>query len=270
MVTCQYVMSILEELAPKKLAEEWDNPGLLVGSPQQEVKKVLVCLDVTPRVVRKAVTLHADMIVAHHPLIFKPVKKVRTDLPLGNMLETLLTNKIAVYAAHTNLDIAKGGVNDVLAHSLGLQHVASFVLMDSEPGASLGRMGALPEPMEIDDFAKMVCASLPAEYVRVVKAGSQKVRKVAICSGSGSEFIDKASFWGADVYVTGDVRYHEALHAAEIGIHLIDAGHFPTEYPIVAPLAGYLQEVCKRDDKDLVILADSDAKDIFTPVMKQS
>ena len=153
---CQQVMEALERIAPKRLAEEWDNPGLLVGSPAQEVHKILTCLDVTDEVVEEAVSLGADMIVAHHPLIFKGLKKLRTDLPLGARLQKLMVQGIAVAAAHTNLDTAEGGVNDVLANLMGLTDIQPFA-GKAEEGAepTLGRIGYLPEAMSIKDFARI-------------------------------------------------------------------------------------------------------------------
>ncbi|MBR6342457.1 MAG: Nif3-like dinuclear metal center hexameric protein, partial [Selenomonadaceae bacterium] len=112
MVKCQVLMDAMNRIAPKKLAEEWDNPGLLVGSPQQEVERVLVCLDVSDEVIEQAVRQEVRLIISHHPLLFHAIKAVRTDLPIGRRLEKLLQHDIAVFAAHTNLDSALGGVND--------------------------------------------------------------------------------------------------------------------------------------------------------------
>ena len=157
MVKCQVVMDALERIAPHHLAEDWDNPGLLVGSPERQVSRILVALDVSDIVVRQAVHEGAEMIVAHHPLLFKPIKKIRTDEPLGHRLQVLLQHDIAVAAAHTNLDIARGGVNDVLAEAIGLSKLSSFVITQQGEGGeteSLGRIGSLPQPMAIRDFAK--------------------------------------------------------------------------------------------------------------------
>ncbi|WP_278961638.1 Nif3-like dinuclear metal center hexameric protein [Mitsuokella multacida] len=266
MVKCQVVMDALERIAPHHLAEDWDNPGLLVGSPDRQVSRILVALDVSDTVVRQAVHEGAEMIVAHHPLLFKPIKKIRTDEPLGHRLQVLLQHDIAVAAAHTNLDIARGGVNDVLAEAIGLSKLSSFVItQQAESGQteSLGRIGTLPQPMAIRDFAEQVRKALPTEYVRFVDAGSRPVRKVALCSGAGAEFIAKAAAMGADAYVTGDVRYHDAQHAAELGMHVIDAGHFGTEFPVVASLAERLREEL-RGEGHVEVLADRESKDFFS------
>lgn len=269
MVKCQAVLDALEHIAPKRLTEDWDNPGLLVGAQNQEVKKILVCLDVSDAVVAQAIREGADMIVAHHPLIFRALKNIRTDLPLGRRLQQLLKHDIAVAAAHTNLDIAEGGVNDVLAQAIGLSKLSAFVLVSQDAhgaAASMGRMGTLPAPMTVQDFAAQVRDALPTEHVRLVEAGARPVRKVALCSGSGAEFISKAAFMGADAYVTGDVKYHEAQQAVELGMHVIDAGHFGTEFPVVAVLGRRLAEELATAKGNVEILADQSAKDFFRMV----
>ena len=170
MMKCQTVMDMLERLAPKKMAEDWDNPGLLAGSPQQEVHKVMTCLDVSIPVVEAAIKGSVDMIVAHHPMIFKGVRHLRTDLYDGKMFQMLLSHNIAVYAAHTNLDIAEGGVNDVLAQAVGLEKIESFVITDAEKGFSLGRIGYLPQVKSLDEFVmdvKKACILAMCELYEV-------------------------------------------------------------------------------------------------------
>ncbi|TYZ22570.1 Nif3-like dinuclear metal center hexameric protein [Selenomonas ruminis] len=269
MVKCQVVMDVLETIAPKRFAEDWDNPGLLVGALNQDVHKILVCLDVSDEVVEQAIDAGADMIVAHHPLIFRGIKKLRTDLPLGRRLQQLLKHDIAVAAAHTNLDIAEGGVNDVLARAIGLAKLSSFVIESQDIDGSvlsMGRMGSLTAPMTVQDFAAQVRDALPTEHVRLVDAGARPVRKVAICSGSGAEFIQKAAFMGADVYVTGDVKYHEAQQAVELGMHVIDAGHFGTEFPVVEVLKQRLTEELAEAKGSVEVMADQSSKDFFTVI----
>ena len=269
MVKCQEVMDALERIAPKRLAEEWDNPGLLVGAWNQDVSKILVCLDVSDAVIEQAIAKGADMIVSHHPLIFRGIKKIRTDLPLGRRLQQLLKHDIAVATAHTNLDVAEGGVNDILAQAIGLLKLSAFVITSQDAhgrAASMGRMGTLSAPMPVRELAEQVRDALPTEHVRLVEAGARPVRKVAICSGSGAEFISKAAFMGADVYVTGDVKYHEAQQAAELGMHVIDAGHFGTEFPVVEVLGRRLAEELAAAKGKIEIVADQSAKDFFQMV----
>ena len=266
-IKCQQAMEALERIAPKRLAEEWDNPGLLLGSPAQEVHKILTCLDVTDEVVEEAISQGADMIVAHHPLIFKGIKKLRTDLPLGARLQKLMVHGIAVAAAHTNLDTAEGGVNDVLARLIGLTDIQSFAGKAEEgEDPTLGRIGYLPEAMSIEDFARQVKEALPVDYVRLVKADAKMVKKVALCSGAGSEFIAKAAFLGADAYVTGDVKYHEAQQAVEMGLHVIDGGHFGTEFPVAAVLRDRLAEELSGLKGEVEVVEDTLSKDLFSVI----
>ena len=261
MIKCRDVMDVMERIAPKKLAEDWDNPGLLVGSPDDEVRRILVCLDVREDTVARAAQEDFQMIVAHHPVIFRGLKKLRTDLPDGRLLGALLRAGVAVFAAHTNLDSAEGGVNDVLAVRIGLDPETVAPLGNAESlSESLGRVGKLPMPMEAKKYAEQVKRGLGVASVRFVSGGDHLVKKVGLCSGNGAEFIERAAFMGCDAYVTGDVRYHDAQRAAALGIHVIDAGHFATEQPVVEILAARLAEELSGK---VEVVADDSAHDFF-------
>ena len=266
-ITCLEIMQALEKIAPKELAEDWDNPGLLVGKPSQPVSKILISLDVTLEVVNKAISDRANIIVAHHPIIFRAVKKFRTDKPLGRLLELLIKNNIAVIAVHTNLDTVCGGVNDILANKLGLQYIHPLIPLEQDinKGFGLGRVGVLSEPMEIRELAKQVKNALPTAGIRIVEVENRTVKKVALCGGAGAEFIGQAASLGADVFITGDVKYHEAQQARGLGIHLIDAGHFGTEFPIVSILADRLEHELHTmyPHMNVAIIPDNFSKDIF-------
>ena len=269
MLSCQVVMNALERIAPRHLAEDWDNTGLLVGSYAQKVERILVALDVDDIVVAEAIECSADMIVAHHPAIFRGMKQLRTDLPLGRRLAALLTHGIAVAAAHTNLDITRGGVNDVLAARLGLEKLSTFITTAQADGSaeSLGRIGTLPAPVAIDDFAHSVCKQLLVSHVRLVRAADRPVRRVAVVGGAGAEFIDDAVRRGADVYVTGDVKYHDAQRAVEQGMHLIDAGHFGTEVPVLPVLADLLRAELAAEHGTVEILVTETQHDVFDVII---
>ena len=263
-VKVQSIAEIMNRIAPRQLAEEWDNVGLLVGSFDSEVEKIFVCLDVTDETVKSAVDFGANLIIAHHPVIFRAVKNFRTDLPLGKKLETLIKNNISVFAAHTNLDSAEGGVNDVLAAKIGLIDVKTF---DEEN--SLGRIGYLPNKMSAENFAKHVAKSLNVDAVRLIDAGDFLIEKVGICGGAGSEFISKAKFLGAQAFVTGDVKYHEAQNAFDNKIHVIDAGHFATEFPIVHILAEKLRAEIDKLGYNIKIAEDTTSRDIYKFISKE-
>lgn len=367
-VKCQVIIDAMENLAPKYLAESWDNVGLLVGSPAQKITKLRITLDVTQDVVNQAIQDGIDMIITHHPILFKAVSNIRTDLPQGKLIASLLQANIAVYAAHTNLDSANGGVNDVLASKLNLQNTLPLAVsyteklyklvvfvpnthmevvrkVISEAGAGhvghyshctfssqgtgsflplegtrpfigcngvveyveetrletiipekisrrvlkamlnvhpyeevaydlyplvnagqclgLGRVGKLVTPMPLTEFITQVKLALGIEYVSVIGPQEKIVKKVAVCGGSGAGFISKAAFAGADVFITGDIKYHEGQDALATGIAVIDAGHFATEEPIVPFVAEYLT-VCGTKDKWAVdISIDTVNKDVF-------
>ena len=240
--TVQIVADVINRLAPRRLAEDWDNPGLLIGDPTAEIQRIFVCLDVLEENISRAIELDAQLIVAHHPLIFHAIKNVRFDLPHGKKISRLIKNNLAVFAAHTNLDIAQGGVNDVLAEKIGLVDVKNF----GDEEFSLGRLGTLETPLTAEEFAHQVKKSLNADNVHLVDAGNFLIEKVGVCGGAGAEFIQKAKFFGAQAFVTGDVKYHEAQAAVENKIHVVDAGHFATEFPIVHALAEILRKEFER------------------------
>ena len=258
--TVQTVADAINRLAPRRLAEEWDNPGLLIGDPTAEVKKIFVCLDVLEENISRAIELSAQIMVAHHPLIFHAIKNIRFDLPLGRKILRLIKNDLAVFAAHTNLDSAAGGVNDVLAKKIGLVDVKTF----EDDELSLGRLGMLETPMTAENFARHVKKSLNADNVRLIDAGDFQIKKVGVCGGAGAEFISKAKFFGAQAFVTGDVKYHEAQSAIENKIHVVDAGHFATEFPIVHDLTEYLRAELKIFDVE--IFEDTTSTDFFKTV----
>ena len=225
-MTVQRIYDFLNTRAPFATAEEWDNPGLLVGDPQKEVSRVLVALDATAGALDTAVAVGADLIVTHHPVIFAPLRRLSAD----SLPYRLAAQDIALIAAHTNLDKAEGGVNDTLAARLGLEDVAV-----AEDGYT--RIGTLPQEMTARDFAAHVAAALdtPVRY-----AGEKPVTTVAVCGGSGGDFIAGCA-QQADAYVTGEVKHHEWLeNAGRIGI--VEAGHYATEVPVADTLAGWFTE----------------------------
>ena len=236
-ISVKDIAKIMGEMAPSRLAEDWDNVGLQVGRNEKEVKVILCALDFSAEVLEQAVQLHADIIVTHHPAIFRGIKQL-TDLDWRSALLLEAARKdIAVYSAHTNLDSVAGGVNDVLANLLDLENVESLSGEDMLGG--IGRIGVLKEALDMTEFAEKVKNALKLKYVIAVPAG-RKVHKVAVCGGSGMDFLDYAVQAGADTYVTGDVKYHDAQDAQGKHINLIDATHQGTELPVVNELADRL------------------------------
>ena len=342
------IIQFMEKLAPPWLAEDWDNVGLLLGSKKQEIKRVITCLDVTSKVVDEAIEKKADLIVSHHPFIFKGMKRIIPEDIKGEQVYKLIRNNIAVYSAHTNLDMAQGGLNEYLASVLGLanvrglkRHVAEkmfklvvFVpeesvdqvrnalsaagtgwignysdcsFMASGIGTfkplegtnpyigekdrlekvkeyrletvvpqsrlntaleamrkahpyeevaydlyrlekpfkeySLGSLGVLETPQSLQEFILTVKRSLGIDTVKLIGSVKGNIQKVAVFCGSfDNEFIPIVQNSGADVLVTGDVKHHDALDMAEMGLCVIDAGHYGTERVIVPKLAEWLKQ----------------------------
>lgn len=345
-VKCQTVISVLESLAPKKLAESWDNVGLLVGDGSQPVKKIMVALDAPDWVIEEAVALDVDMIICHHPMIFSGLKKINTDTPLGRKIIKLIKKNIVLYASHTNYDVAAHGLNDTFASQLGftsmdlieptvteaLYKIVVFVprgyerkvlsamddagtgsignysncsfrtdglgsfkpLEGSNPfigklgvqeeveeikieaivaekllnkvikallkvhpyeevaydiyplknegnSLGLGRLGVLENETTLSVYADQVKKLLSIEHVSVAGDPMRAIKKIAMLNGSGNKFVSAARFAGADVLVTGDMQYHEIVDALEMGLCVIDAGHFGTEKIMIKTVANYLR-----------------------------
>ncbi len=232
--TVQDVCAWMEEWADKNLAESWDNPGLLVGHREQPVRRILTALDATEAVIREAVEKQCDMIVTHHPMIFRPISHVEDGDRTGRRILQLAEHRIALYSAHTNLDAALGGTGDVLAARLGLQ--------DCSPAAAYLRVGYLAQPMSLEELGYKVKEALGLPALRIVptEETEKKYQKVALCTGAGADQIPLALDEEADVLITGDISYHKAEEAAAAGLALIDAGHFGTEVWIAGAIAEYL------------------------------
>lgn len=345
MATVQDIAKIVEKLAPKHLKEDWDNVGLLVGERNMEVKGVLTTLDVTPEVVAEAEAKGCNLIVSHHPVIFKGMKQITDESALGRLVIELISKKITVYSAHTNLDIAPGGLNDLAAAQIGLGNVKgletvheqgfckiiTFVpathrdavmqamgdagagqignyshcafytegtgtfkpldganpyigevgeattvqenrleaivpqilvsaviealkaahpyevpayevhqLVTPSEEATIGRIGELADTLDTEGFIELIKACFPRGRARFGGAKVDAITKVALCTGSGAEFIKVAAKMGAQAYVTGDVKYHDMQLAKELGILVADVGHFGTEIGAAALLAAHI------------------------------
>lgn len=240
------IIKIMEEIAPPAMAEDWDNVGLMLGRRCKAVKKLLLALDITGEVVQQAIAQKADMIITHHPFIFRGLKRVTDSEWQQELLLTLAEKGIAVYSAHTNLDCVSSGVNDVLAKKL---HLDSVDVLDSDNG--LGRIGIV-QACSLQEFAATIKKVLRADYVVVGDAGKQ-VHKVAVCGGAGSDLISLALLCGADTLVTGDIKYHEAQQAVFSGLNVIDAGHQPTELPVMDDLADRLSQRFAQRNMNVVV-----------------
>ena len=232
MTTVADILNFIETLAPRTMKMEWDNVGLLCGSKSAEVTKVLVALDPFEGVCQEAVEIGAQLIITHHPLIFQAPKAITDETSIGRSIMQLCRHGISAINAHTNLDQAPGGVNDVLAAKLGLENVE---IVNPQNGIGLMRCGDVAE-QSLENFLALVKERLGCDGLRYV-CGSKTVHKVAVGGGSCAGGMLEAKSAGCDTFVTADIKYNQFWDAYDLGMNLIDAGHFHTENPVVAVLA---------------------------------
>ena len=232
MTTVANILKFIEILAPRSMKMDWDNVGLLCGSKSAAVTKVLVALDPFESVCREAIEIGAELIITHHPLIFQAPKAITDETSVGRCIMQLCRHGISAINAHTNLDQAPGGVNDVLAAKLGLENVE---IINPKDGIGLMRCGEVAE-QTLDTFLSTVKESLGCDGLRYVDGG-KRVHKVAVGGGSCAGGMMEALDAGCDTFVTADIKYNQFWDAHDLGMNLIDAGHFHTENPVVAVLA---------------------------------
>lgn len=248
------IMAAIEAVAPLQLQEEYDNAGLQCGNPLREVTRVLTCLDVTEAVVQRAVAEGVEMIVSHHPLLFRPVKSISAEGDyISRCLYSALTHDIVIYAAHTNLDNAPMGVNKMMADMLGLQAqrplspipASRLAGLDADFAAACGSgmIGNLPQPISTDAFLRLVSERFGANAVRLnndmLSTRPQTIDRVALCGGAGGDFIADAERQGADAYLTGEVGYHRMFGHPDI--LLVEAGHYETEHEVASLLSDIIR-----------------------------
>ena len=237
------ILDCMEGLAPSYMKMDWDNVGLLCGDPDQEVTKILVALDPFEDTAREAAEIGAQLVLTHHPLIFRPCKTVTESDPVGRTIRYMVKHDISAINAHTNLDCAPGGVNDVLAAMVGLTDV-QVIDPQGEDGEGrpwgLLRMGTVKE-QPLEEFLKTVKENLGCPGLRYAEGG-RPVHRVAVGGGAcGSEMMD-AIRAGCDTFVTSDLKYNQFWDAQDRGLSIIDAGHFYTENPVCTMLKAAMEE----------------------------
>jgi dinuclear metal center YbgI/SA1388 family protein len=245
MHTVADVARFLDEFAPPSLAEEWDNVGLLVGRFDQPVQRVMTCLTITPASAAEAIAERADLVVTHHPLPFRPLKRLTGETSEGRLLLDLIGAKIAVFSPHTAFDSAVDGINQRLAAGLHLEGIEPLV-PGAEPGQGAGRMGTLAKAVTLKSLAAQVKQLLAIENIQAVGALDRTVRRVAVACGSAGEFVAPAKAAGCDCLVTGEVRFHTCLEAESLELGLVLAGHFASEQFALVQLADLLAHTFAR------------------------
>lgn len=264
MATVKEIFSYLDSVAPFSLQMDFDNAGFLVGRENTKVKRVMIALDITEAVIDEAVETDCQLIVSHHPIIFHPARSITDTTPTGRCLLKLIEHHIAAICAHTNLDVAEGGVNDALAQTLGLNHIELL----QEGGQDrygrpygLGRVGTLSEPLSATEFAAFAKQQLHVDGLRLEDAG-RSVTRVAVGGGACGDCLSDIIRMGCDTFVTADVKYNTFLDAKALGINLIDAGHFATEN-VICPV---LEKLLRTEFSDLTVYISKNHKEVFSSI----
>jgi dinuclear metal center YbgI/SA1388 family protein len=277
-VTVAQIINIMDQLVPPSFAEEWDNVGLQIGNPQLPVRQIWIALDPGPEVIEAACKNKVDLLITHHPLIFKPLKSIDFATPGGSIIQMAAQHQLAIFSAHTNFDIVSDGVNDILAQRLGLKHlqilqpvkVDASARNEAGPAGSgeavygIGRIGELEKTRSLKSLVLMVKKRLKLDFVKVAGDPKMNVSRVAICSGSGSSLISAFLSSKAEVYISGDIHYHNARDAECIQRAIIDIGHFASEHLMVEALADRLDRLITEAGISAQVKAWTMEKDPFT------
>ena len=235
------IIAALERLAPPRLQEEWDNSGLQVGFPEAEVSRVLVCLDITEAIVDEAVAKQCNMIVSHHPLLFKALRQVSDATYQQRCVVRALSAGISIYSAHTSLDNAPGGVNHKIAGLLGLQNLRWLAPLEGEDAGS-GLVGELPRPEKDADFLARMKRSFGVQCLRHSALDGREIRRVALCGGAGAFLLGDAVRAGADCFLSGEFHYHDYFENG--GVLLAELGHYQSEQFTQDLLLDWLKANC--------------------------
>lgn len=253
------IIELMENWAPLHLQEEWDSSGLQIGDRNDEITGILIALDCESAVVKKASELGYNLIINHHPLIFKPIPNIDFSTMLPRTIKEVIMSGINVYAAHTNLDVAPGGVNYAFAEAIGYE--LPYILDEKEEGIGMGRFGEI-EPISAGDLAQLLKERLNINFAILYQDPSKIINSIAIAGGGGSFMIDRCREIGVDALITSDIKYHEFRYALDMGITLIDVGHYNSEYPIVQKIKDYLDNAL--DNKiPIDIYHEPDSRHVF-------
>ncbi|NLY86420.1 MAG: Nif3-like dinuclear metal center hexameric protein [Tissierellia bacterium] len=234
------IIKLMNNWAPAELIDNWDNTGFQIGNDEKDIKRILISLDLDERVYNRALDGDFHMIITHHPIIFKPITSITTSTYKEKLLFNLIQKDIVVYNAHTNLDRANNGVNDELAKLLGLRDPQTLEMGEDED-YGYGRVGDIEE-QSLKDYLTFIKKRLDTEFLIVYGDMDRTVKRVALCGGSGSGFIYDAYKKEACIYITGDIKYHDAQYGTELGLTIVDAGHYHTEKIILPIVKEYLEK----------------------------
>ena len=247
------VINIIDEIAPFALAEKWDNSGLQVGSFDKIIKKILVALDPTFEAVCRASSSDAQLLITHHPLLFRDVVCIDPDTYPGDVINEAIKKDIAIIAAHTNLDSARMGISHLLAQKIGLVDVEVLEpkAFHGKEGYGFGVIGNLPESVDLLSASRIIKNSMGIDAVKVTGSNESTVQRIAVVGGSGRDYIEIAAQKNADLLITGDIGHHNALTAKTLNINLIDAGHYATERAALTGFIKNLEDMFKSKKMDI-------------------
>lgn len=238
------IIKLMENIAPFSIAEKWDNVGLQVGQMDWPVQRVWIALDPVPEVVSAACSKGVDLLITHHPLILQPIKSIHFNSPIGAVIQMASQHRLAVFTAHTNLDNATDGVNDILAYRIGLNSLEVLEkVSEYVEKQGIGRVGVLDHKTKLKSFALKIKEKFGLQSVKIAGKFDLTVSKVAVCAGSGSSLMKSFFSSEAQVFISGDLRYHDARAVVDNNLGLIDIGHFASEHLIVDVLAERLQKM---------------------------
>lgn len=241
--------NIIEEFAPQNLKEDYDNVGLMVGNTEAYVNSILMALDCTLDVIDEAVEKKCNMIITHHPLLFRKPASITNETLQGAKILKLAENKINLYSAHTNFDSVSGGLNDIIVELLGFGR--GKVIEANGEGSGIGRFVELKTPVTLDRLCSIIKDKLGIENLRYCGEEDKEIRKIAVINGSGQDFLESSRKLGAECVITGDTSYHYVSDYNEIGMCIIDAGHFGTEWPAVKVAASKLQAALNKKELNI-------------------
>ncbi len=267
MVQVRDVLNWIDTFAPFDTAETWDNVGLLVGDFSNEVKRLLITLDVDNTTMDEAIALNCDCIVSHHPILFGSVSSIISSKYPDNIIYKAIREGISIIAAHTNLDSSFRGTNTILASVIGLKNTeplyenSSFQNFPAYRG--IGLIGFLDKPIRLEGLLSTISRSLNGPPLFFAGNREGLIHRVAVCSGSGASVIKEAIRKGADCLVTGEVKYHDAQFASYNGLSIVGCGHFASEALIVPHLVKLLKEIALKEKAEIEICEATSGKDIF-------
>lgn len=244
---------LIEEICPLSLMEDWDNSGYQIKLKENNIKNILVALDITKEVIEEAITNDVDIIITHHPLFFSSVKKIDYETQKGNYIISLIKNNISLYALHTNFDKLDGGNNDYLGELLELKNITYF----KEDDSHICRKGNLDKEITIFELLDRISKNLniSKKSIRFCGVPSKKVKTIGWCTGAGSSFLDEAYREGIDLFITGDLTYHKALDFKEQGLNILDIGHYGSENIFIENFSKLLRlklDECCIDDVNII------------------